>query len=139
MNCALNLTNILFGDVWLCSGQSNMAHIMNNIDNPEADIANSVNYPNLRTFTVERMYSNTTQEDLLGVARPWVAPSPDNIGSFSAVCYLFGTLLVDKYNIPIGLLETDWGGTRIEAWSSPAALNVCFPDGPPPGIYLKHG
>ena len=53
----------------------------------------------------------------------------EDVGLFSAVCWLYGKHLYDKYQRPIGLVQSAWGGTRIEAWSSPAALEVCFPDG----------
>ena len=53
----------------------------------------------------------------------------EDVGLFSAVCWLYGKHLYDKYQRPIGLVQSAWGGTRIEAWSSPAALDVCFPGG----------
>jgi sialate O-acetylesterase len=124
--CVVQLTNILVGDVWFCSGQSNMEHRLDNIDNPGPDLDDVVNYPSVRSFHVSNQWSDQPQHDLIAVARNWALPTRANMAGFSAICWLFGRDLFRKYGRPIGLIETNWGGTRVEAWSSPEALSQCF-------------
>jgi sialate O-acetylesterase len=124
--CSTTLNDVLAGDVWVCSGQSNMEHALQNIDDPEPEIADVVNYPNVRTFLAGREWSDTTLYDLRSVSQNWAVPTTSNIRGFSAVCWLFGRNLYQKLQRPIGLIETNWGGTRIEAWTSAEALPICF-------------
>lgn len=135
--CVITITNILIGDVWICSGQSNMQHRLDNIDDPQPDIADVVNYPEVRTFFASLEWSNTPLIDLKNVARNWELPTPGNMAGFSAVCWLFGRNLYRKYGRPVGMIETNWGGTRVEAWTSAEALPTCFtsvsPADPPNG------
>jgi len=77
------------------------------------------------------MTADTPQNDLLGVTRNWALPTGGNMAGYSAVCWLFAKNLFMKYGRPIGLVQTCWGGTRIEAWSSPQALSECFATVPP--------
>ena len=132
--CVITLENVLFGDVWICSGQSNMQHRLDNIDDPQSEIDDVVNYPNIRSFMTERITADFPQEDVGSGSRNWAVPTPEIMPSFSAVCWLFGKHLFNKYQHPIGLIQAAWGGTRIEAWSSPQALEVCFGDDVLPGI-----
>jgi sialate O-acetylesterase len=132
----ITLTNVAFGDVYLCSGQSNMQFSVRDAFNASAEIAASSNYPNLRLATVAMTTSNAPQDDVPSKpdskSRPvWAPSSPAAINPSiafswpSAVCYFFGrSLYIEKGgNIPIGLIGSDWGGQRVEAFSSPDALN----------------
>jgi len=132
-SCVITLTNILVGDIWICSGQSNMEMPLNQIDNPQPDIDDAVNYPMVRKFHAANQVSNVPLMDLAAINRNWELPNAGNIGGFSAICWLFGRNLFRKYGHPIGVIDTTWGGTRVEAWSSAAANNVCYPGGTPPG------
>jgi sialate O-acetylesterase len=130
--CVAVLDDVLVGDVWICSGQSNMQHSVEQLDNPQPDLDDAVNYPNVRTFFNDFVYSDVPLNDLQSVVRSWQLPTAANIAGFSAVCWLYGRNLYRKLQRPIGLIETNWGGTRIEAWSSPDALKVCFGEAGPP-------
>jgi len=123
-NCVLTLTNVLIGDIWVCSGQSNMEMSLQQIDNPQPDIDDVVNYQMVRTLHAHNQESNVPLNDLRSV-RNWAMPTPGQISGFSAICWLFGRNLFIKHGRPIGLIDATWGGTRIEAWSGPDALSVC--------------
>lgn len=113
------LQNVMLGEVWLCSGQSNMEMPMmgwppnNLIDNSDYEIGKS-NYPNIRLFTVEKTVALKVQNDLNG---NWKECSPQNITNFSATAYFFGKKLYEELKIPIGLIHSSWGGTPAEAWT----------------------
>jgi sialate O-acetylesterase len=109
------LSNILIGDVWLGSGQSNMEWIIKNTNDAEREIAES-NYPKIRLFTVEKAMSYKPKDDLKGGR--WMECNPQTIGDFSAVAYFFGRKLQKELNVPIGLINSSWGGTNIETWIS---------------------
>ncbi|CAN5734271.1 sialate O-acetylesterase [soil metagenome] len=113
----LTLKNILIGDVWLCSGQSNMQHQLkvHNITY-EQDIANAEN-PEIRQFLVPSNPNVTAaQNDLKG--GEWKQANPTNVMDFSAVAYFFARKLYEKYHVPIGIINASVGGTPIEAWTS---------------------
>ncbi len=112
--------NILLGDVWIASGQSNMQWSVNNSNNPEKEIANA-NYPSIRLFTVPHSVSGFPKTDVTG--GEWVECSPQTIPGFSAVAYFFGRELHNHLDVPIGLLHTSWGGTPAEAWTSADMLH----------------
>eukprot|EP00750_Incisomonas_marina_P009528 INCI16034.8.p1 GENE.INCI16034.8~~INCI16034.8.p1 ORF type:complete len:299 (+),score=45.40 INCI16034.8:242-1138(+) len=127
------LTNIAFGDVFLCSGQSNMEFSTNDAFNATEEIADSVNYPDLRLYTIKDTAADTPQYD--GVSKApyqWGVSGPNAFvpvgGSafsyFSATCYFFGRDLYKSLDgkVPIGLVASDWGGQTVEAFSSPDAL-----------------
>ncbi len=116
----LKLTDILAGEVWVCSGQSNMVWRMAQVNNSEQEISDA-RYPNIRLFQVPRTTSGIPAED---VNAAWKACSPGNISQFSAVAYFFGRKLHNKLNVPIGLIETAWGGTRIEPWTPPVGFQL---------------
>ncbi len=109
------LENILIGEVWVCSGQSNMEFNMLSVKNSDAEIAAS-NYPDIRLFTVKRRISGTPQEKL--EEGEWVKCSPTTTPRFSAVAYFFGRELNQQLKVPIGLIHTSWGGTVAETWTS---------------------
>ena len=114
----LELTNILFGEVWVCSGQSNMQWSVSASKDSEAEIA-AANYPNIRLFYVPRVPSGLLQDD---VQADWSETTPETIENFSAVAYYFGRKLYKNLDVPIGLINTSWGGTRIEPWTPPAGF-----------------
>jgi sialate O-acetylesterase len=125
----LTLENVMIGEVWLCSGQSNMemplagwGKIMNYQQEIEA-----ANYPNIRLFTVQRNISNQPLTDMTAKSGGWVACSPETVADFSAVAYFFGKNLYEKMKIPIGLINSSWGGTIAEAWTSGHSLKT-MPD-----------
>lgn len=112
---SITLKNILIGDVWVGSGQSNMEWIIQNTKDAEKEIANA-NYPTIRHFAVEKATSFTPENDLAGGT--WKECTPQNAGDFSAVAYFFGRKLNEDLNVPIGLINSSWGGTNIQTWMS---------------------
>lgn len=114
------LQNVLIGDVWLASGQSNMEWPLNaQVDNYEEEIAQA-NYPKIRLFTVEK---NRSDEPLKALkTEGWQVCSPETVGDFSAVAYFFGREIHREENVPIGLIDATWGGTPAEAWTSEKSL-----------------
>jgi sialate O-acetylesterase len=120
----IKMTNVMVGDVWVCSGQSNMQWTVANSNNAKKEIANA-SHPNIRLFSVPRTVKATPQTELKGT---WLACSPKTIPSFSAVGYFFGKKLHKDLKVPIGLIHTSWGGTPAEAWTTIDSLkdNVEF-------------
>jgi len=120
---AVTLKNVMIGEVWVCSGQSNMAMMMKGglnqpITGSTEYIALSTN-PNIRLFTVARAASLTPLNDFQGI---WKLCDPENVSEFSATAYFFGLMLNRALNVPVGLINTSWGGTRIEPWISEAGI-----------------
>ena len=115
------LKDVLVGDVWVASGQSNMEMAVNGVKNAPAEIA-AANYPQIRLFHALNRVSNYPLEDI--AADTWVATTPETIKDFSAVAYFFGRELNRKYNVPVGLIESNWGGTPAEAWTSMTSLGA---------------
>ncbi|MCX6225540.1 MAG: 9-O-acetylesterase [Bacteroidia bacterium] len=111
----LILENIMVGEVWVCSGQSNMEFNLINAKNAEAEIASS-GYPDMRLFTVKKRIAQTPQDQLDD--GEWMECSPVSSSRFSAVAYFFGKELYEKLKIPVGLINTSWGGTVAETWIS---------------------
>jgi hypothetical protein len=116
----LTLKNVLCGDVWLCSGQSNMAFSMNEATDGKEDIP-TANDSQMRFF---KAGLKSSEIPLSNVAGRWVEVSPNTIRGFSAVGYYFGKRLREELGVPIGLITTAWGGTPIEAWLSPESLKA---------------
>jgi sialate O-acetylesterase len=112
------LNDILIGDVWLCSGQSNMEFALESGLNATQEIAEA-NYPNIRLFTVQKKIALKPEEDTKG---SWTACTPQTARYFSAIGYFFGRKIQKDLNIPIGLINSSWGGTVIESWISPEGL-----------------
>jgi sialate O-acetylesterase len=125
----ITIHDVLFGDVWICSGQSNMQMTVNEIFNGTEEIANAGNFPKIRLFTASLIPSATPVEELLGITESWSVASPQSVngpGYFSAVCWLYGREIQQALGgRPIGLIATSWGGTPIEFWMPPAALHEC--------------
>ncbi len=116
----IELSDILFGEVWVCSGQSNMAWSVNTSNNSEEEIA-AANYPNIRLFHIPQMASGLPVAD---VHAEWRPTTPDSVRHFSAVAYYFGRHVHKELDIPIGLINSAWGGTRIEAWTAPEGFDA---------------
>ncbi|MNJ93092.1 Glycosyl hydrolases family 2, sugar binding domain [compost metagenome] len=118
----LNLENILLGDVFLCSGQSNMAFMLMKADGGEKDIANSEN-PNIRVFNVDR---NVDFKPAVDLEKPtkWQVSGPQTVGKFSAVAYYMGRKLQKELNVPIGLVSAAYGGVVIEGFMSAPSLDT---------------
>jgi sialate O-acetylesterase len=108
----LVFTNILVGEVWICSGQSNMEWPMSRSENPERAIANSAN-DQLRLFTVPKLKAEEPVNDLEG---RWEQAGPATVERFSAVAYYFGSELQRARGVPVGLIHTSWGGSPAEVW-----------------------
>ncbi|MDR1886829.1 MAG: sialate O-acetylesterase [Prevotellaceae bacterium] len=119
----VTLKNVLIGEVWICSGQSNMEMPMKGFFNqpieggPEA-IARSYN-PAIRCFTVHKASKATPQDDCVGT---WETANAQTVPDFTATGYFFGRLLNQALDVPVGLIHTSWGGSRIEAWMTPESL-----------------
>jgi sialate O-acetylesterase len=115
----VELTNVMIGEVWVCSGQSNMEFKVIQAKNSSDEIAEA-NYPNIRLFTVEKKISKTPLADL--EKGEWTVCSPQTIPNFSAVGYFFGRKLNQDLNVAIGLINDSWGGTTAETWTSPETI-----------------
>jgi len=115
----ITYNNILVGDVWLGSGQSNMEWPVIRSANPEEEIK-MANHPNIRIFTVPRRMSTRPLDNLAG--GEWLVCTPENIPNFSAVAYYFGRHLHYGLDVPIGLINSSWGGTVAETWISREAI-----------------
>ena len=109
----ITLKNVMIGEVWICSGQSNMEwSAMHNLMNAGEEIKNA-NYPNIRLFHVKKTASETPQENCFA---EWEECSPETMKTFSSVGYFFSRNLNQTLNIPIGIIEVAWGGTPAEVW-----------------------
>lgn len=108
----ITFKNVMAGEVWLCTGQSNMDCAMSFFKDTKKAIAES-NYPNIRLFIVRKKTSNTPLDTIGG---KWTYCTPKTTAGFSATGYFFGLNLYKALKIPIGLIECAWGGTRVEAW-----------------------
>lgn len=120
----LVLKNILIGEVWVCSGQSNMEMPLagwGNINNFKEEIS-AANFPNIRFLQVQQSTSNQPLPDVAIQYNGWVSVSPQTIAEFSATAYFFARELYERTGIPIGLIHTSWGGTLAEAWTSAATI-----------------
>ncbi len=114
----LTVHDVLVGEVWVCSGQSNMGMTVKSVNNAPDEIAHA-DYPNLRLFTVEHAVAEKPQREAKGY---WVPTRPDTIPDFSAAAYFFGRDLQRVLNVPVGLINSSWGGTLAEAWTSRETL-----------------
>ena len=122
----ITIKNILVGEVWVCSGQSNMQWSVRASANADQEIAGA-DYPKIRLFTVKRKVANEPQTNCEG---SWTMCSPETVPGFSAVGYFFGRELHKELDVPIGLIHTSWGGTPAESWTRRGALEAvpdCLP------------
>ena len=116
----LELKNVLIGEVWLGSGQSNMQWTpKNGLENVEEEIKNA-NYPEIRFFQVAQQISDNPQDQLNG---KWEVCTPETMEKFSSVAYFFGRELYKNLSIPVGLINSSWGGTPVEVWLKKELIN----------------
>ncbi|MGC3943969.1 MAG: sialate O-acetylesterase [Chryseolinea sp.] len=115
----LTVNDILVGEVWVCSGQSNMEWPLRAARNAEEEIA-SAKYPQIRQFLVQKEVSAKPEEDVKGGS--WKSCTPETAGEFTAVGYFFARTVYEQINVPIGLINTSWGGTHSETWTSREAF-----------------
>lgn len=123
------LDNVMIGEVWLCSGQSNMAWPVGGrgqVVNFKEEIANA-NYPNIRFLQVRNTKSNTPQKNIRVRNNGWDVCTPQTVAEFSAVAYFFAREIQQQTGIPIGVIQSAWGGTVAEAWTSYETLKT-MPD-----------
>jgi len=111
---SLQIPDVYVGEVWLCSGQSNMAMTVNRVLNADQEIA-AADFPMIRMFRESSPHSTSPQEKCSGT---WSVCGPDTVSGFSATAYFFGRELSRKLNVPIGLINSSVGGTSIESWTS---------------------
>ena len=115
----IKLTNIQIGEVWVCSGQSNMEFTVDRAVNSEKEIADA-NYPKIRMFTVPKTTATQPADDLEGGS--WEVCSPATVAHFSAVGYFFARSLFRDLDVAVGMIHTSWGGTVAETWMSPEMM-----------------
>ncbi len=121
----ITINNVLIGEVWVCSGQSNMEMTVDSVATWYSGVLNykeelaKVNYPEIRLFKESRMVSDKPQDDCEGI---WSQCNPESVSDFSATAYFFGRKLYQDLGIPIGIIDASNGGTNIEAWMSKEVL-----------------
>ncbi len=116
----ITLKNVLVGEVWICSGQSNMQMSVRGVRGAREEIA-AANYPKIRLISVPTRASATPREDFNG---RWVECSPETVGGFSAAGYFFGRELLKNLEVPIGLINCSYGGSSCETWVNRSALEA---------------
>jgi sialate O-acetylesterase len=122
----ITLRDVLAGDVWVASGQSNMEMEVKGVTNAQAEIA-AANFPRIRLFKALNKVSQYPLEDIAAYQwgdSTWAPVSPDTVAGFSAAAYFFGRQIHQKEGVPVGLIETNWGGTPAEAWTSLTGLGA---------------
>jgi len=115
----IELKDVLIGEVWICSGQSNMEWPLQSTINANEEVA-AASHPQIRLFNVPGHLTSPVAKDTC--PGNWQICEPNTAGGFSAVGYFFGRRLQDELKVPIGLVGSNWGGTRIEPWTSPAGF-----------------
>jgi sialate O-acetylesterase len=136
---SVTLSDVLIGDVWLCSGQSNMARSLAyhegipDIPNQDAEIADTIHYPLIRQYYVANLATATPQAlptllktDETGSSGPWLINNPTNAKApsrYSAVAYFFARELFQTVKVPVGIVQMSWGGTSIQGWIDPVTLS----------------
>ena len=116
----LTIKNVAVGEVWVCSGQSNMEFTVNGALNAPKEIADA-NFPLIRHFTVVKTQQKEPQDDCKG---KWEVCSPQTVAGFTAVGYFFGRQLQQNLKVPVGLIHSSWGGTAAEQWTPTPVLNA---------------
>jgi sialate O-acetylesterase len=117
---SLTIKNVAVGEVWLASGQSNMAFTLDKANDAEKEVA-AANFTEIRVFTVARKGSEKPLEDVTG---KWEVATPQNAPHFTAVGYFFARDLHQKLKVPVGLIHSSWGGTPVETWMPASAMKV---------------
>ncbi len=116
----LHVRDILMGDVWLCSGQSNMQWVVNNVSNAE-EAKKTAHYPQIRSLNIPRRMELSPKDT---ITTAWRICSPETVGTFSGVAYFFARKVYEETRIPIGIINSSWGGTVVETWTSLEAANA---------------
>lgn len=122
----VKVSNVLFGDVWICAGQSNMVLPMERVKEKYPEDIASANYPEIRLFFVATLTDLQKKRDDFP-SGSWKVANPKDVLQFSAVAYFFARNLYEKYHVPIGLINSSVGGTPIEAWIGEEGLTK-FPE-----------
>jgi sialate O-acetylesterase len=117
---SLSYPNVLVGEVWVCSGQSNMGWSVNSSDDSDLELM-TANFPNLRLISVPQVGTQEPKDDFNG---QWEATTPESAKNFSGVGYLFGRRLHQALKVPVGLIDNAWGGSACEAWIPRDRLNA---------------
>lgn len=117
----IEVRDILVGDVWIASGQSNMEWVVADSRDADAEIA-AANDPSIRHFKVPQSWSEAPEKTLAGGS--WTSATPDQVGDFTAAGFFFARELREHVGVPIGLINTTWGGSRLEPWMSAEALGI---------------
>jgi len=115
------LSDVLVGDVWFASGQSNMEFSTKEVIHADEELKKA-NQPNIHLFHVEKRSADFPQDDV--VSKSWTACTPESVADFSAVAYFFALNIQADQHVPIGLIEADWGGTPAETWTSVKAMSA---------------
>ena len=122
------LENVLFGEVWLCSGQSNMEmSLQGYVGQPaygSSDAIAKSNNPNLRLFNVTKYSGSKTPLKDVEKYTAWQKASPENVADFSAVAYFYGSQLQEILDVPVGIIHSAWSGSCVEAWISPEIMST---------------
>lgn len=116
---AITFSNVLVGEVWICSGQSNMSFQVREAVNADKEIA-AANFPEIRQLYVPNTIAATPAKDIS--KGEWKICSPETVGDFTAVGFFFARELYNQLKVPIGLINTSWGGTMVETWTSREAF-----------------
>lgn len=122
----ITINDVMLGEVWICSGQSNMEWSVARSNNAEAEVA-AADHTGIRLFTVPNKIADEPQSECGGT---WRVCSPNEVNSFSAVGYFFGRELHRALDVPIGLIDSTWGGTPVEAWTARSELESAGVFGP---------
>ena len=115
----VTLTDVLIGEVWLCSGQSNMEWTVGGVNNAQEEIA-AAKFPQIRHIKINQLPAATPQADVKSAG--WKVCAPDTVAGFTAAGYFFARHLNQTLNVPIGLIGSNWGGTLIEPWTPPCGF-----------------
>jgi sialate O-acetylesterase len=115
---SITVHDVLAGEVWVGSGQSNMEFAMNRVKDAEKEIP-AANFPEIRLFTVKRIVKLQATDDVQGT---WSACTPETVKNFSAVAYFFGRELHQNRHVPVGLIHSSWGGTPAQSWTEQSFL-----------------
>lgn len=122
------LENILFGEVWLCSGQSNMEMPMKGFFGQptfgSAEAIAKANNPNLRLFNVAKIKGSSTPLKDVEKFTPWQEATSENVKNFSAVAYFYGSQLQEILDVPVGIINSSWGGSSVQAWISKEVMTT---------------
>ncbi len=116
----IELIDILVGEVWFCTGPSNIFWPVKKCDNAEQELG-AADFPRIRFFTVEKKMADEPQDNCVG---KWSDCSPETVGEVSGIGYFFSRQIHQEVEVPVGLLQSFWGGSRIEAWTSRDALEA---------------